>query len=103
MRRVLLVAAMAVGFISCGDDRPENAGAGNTDNAAPNTTVGTGNGTMTYGGGDTAVKMPTDTSNNKLVTTARDSVANKAAADRQRTTTGSGSGPGTGTGTGNRQ
>ena len=39
---------------SCTDERPNDAGAGNTDTASSNTMVGTGNGGNTYNGGDTS-------------------------------------------------
>ena len=49
MRKVLVVLALAIGAWSCGDDRSATGGAGNTDTASSNTTVGTGNGGHTYG------------------------------------------------------
>ncbi|HEY0041607.1 MAG TPA: hypothetical protein VGB71_13125 [Flavisolibacter sp.] len=49
MRKVLLAAGLAIAVWSCGDDRSETAGAGNTDTASTNTTIGTGNGGHTLG------------------------------------------------------
>ena len=49
MRKVLVIAALVITAWSCGDDRSATGGAGNTDTASTNTTVGTGNGGHTYG------------------------------------------------------
>jgi|GEM_PF-4416101 len=54
MRKVFLMAGIIWTLSSCGDGRPSDAGAGNTDTASTNTMVGTGNGGNTYSGGDTS-------------------------------------------------
>jgi hypothetical protein len=49
MRKVLLAAGLAIAIWSCGDNRSDTGGAGNTDTASTNTTIGTGNGGHTFG------------------------------------------------------
>jgi hypothetical protein len=86
MRKVFLMAGMIWALSSCGDDRDANAGAGNTDTASPNTTVGTGNGGATYGGGDSATLNGTNSTNgiNGSNTTGLDTSTNKGAGTQQR-------------------
>jgi len=63
MRKVLLVTGIVWVLSSCGDNRSDTGGAGNTDSASTNTTIGTGNGGATYGGGDTATLNGTNSTN----------------------------------------
>jgi hypothetical protein len=63
MRKVLFLAGLVLVLGSCGDDRSDTGGAGNTDTATTNTMVGTGNGSNTYGGGDTNTLNGTNSTN----------------------------------------
>lgn len=54
MRKVFFTAGILWALAGCTDERPTDAGAGNTDTATTNTMVGTGNGGNTYSGADTS-------------------------------------------------
>jgi hypothetical protein len=63
MKKVIFMAGLIWTLSSCGDDRDADAGAGNTDNAAPNTTVGTGDGGATFDGGSDSALNGTNSTN----------------------------------------
>ena len=54
MRRVFLLAGLALWFCSCGDDRPGDAGAGTTVKDTANATIVTGGSANTASGSDSA-------------------------------------------------
>lgn len=63
MKKTLFMAGIVWALSSCGDDRSNTTGAGNTDTASPNTTVGTGNGGATFDGGKDSSVNGTNSTN----------------------------------------
>lgn len=86
MRKVFLIAGIVWTLSSCGDDRDANAGAGNTDTASPDTTVGTGDGGATFDGGNDSTLNGTNSTNgiNGSNTTGLDTSRNRGGSGTQQ-------------------